>query len=74
MVEIHENLQQEQGVITYSLDEYRAKLEEIILKENSKFRLLAEQQAKEIIDEARQKADSMNRPGPEKNLGVYRSQ
>jgi vacuolar-type H+-ATPase subunit H len=59
VVEIHENLQQEQGVITYSLDEYRAKLEEIILKENSKFRLLAEQQAKEIIDEARQKADSI---------------
>jgi len=66
VVEIHENLQQEQGVITYSLDEYRAKLEEIILKENSKFRLLAEQQAKEIIDEARQKADSIIAQGQKK--------
>jgi vacuolar-type H+-ATPase subunit H len=59
VAEVQKSSQHESGVIAYSLDEYRNKLEEIILTENDKFRLLAEQQAKEIISEAQQKADKL---------------
>jgi F0F1-type ATP synthase membrane subunit b/b' len=43
--------------LSYSLDGYKNKLEEIIRAENEKFRLLAEQQAKEITSEAWTKAE-----------------
>jgi len=57
VVELNTNPQTETGVFTYSLNDYRSKLEEIIRSENEKFRLLAEQQAKDITNDAWQKAE-----------------
>jgi F0F1-type ATP synthase membrane subunit b/b' len=59
VAEILKHSQPDKGAISFSLEEYQSKIEEILLKENDKFRQLAEQQAKAIIDEAQQKADSI---------------
>jgi vacuolar-type H+-ATPase subunit H len=48
--------EKENNASSSSLDDYRSKLGEIIRAENEKFRLLAEEQAKEITGEAWRKA------------------
>jgi vacuolar-type H+-ATPase subunit H len=55
--ETHEIPEKENSASHYSLDDYRSKLGEIIRAENEKFRLLAEEQAKEITSEAWRKAE-----------------
>jgi vacuolar-type H+-ATPase subunit H len=55
--EIQNSPEKENNTSPYSLDGYRSKLEEIIRTENEKFRLLAEEQAKEITSEAWRKAE-----------------
>jgi vacuolar-type H+-ATPase subunit H len=57
VLEIFKNTKPENSAADLSLDEYQGKIEELLVKENNKFRLLAEQQAKTIINEAQHKAD-----------------
>jgi vacuolar-type H+-ATPase subunit H len=70
---IQKSLKIENDASRYSLDEYRNKLEEIIRSENEKFRLLAEEEAKEITSEAWRKADEIISQSQKKaadNIGI----
>jgi vacuolar-type H+-ATPase subunit H len=61
MVELHAGSQVEKGVIDSSLNDYHSKIGEIIRSENEKFRIIAEEQAKEIISKAWQQAEEVIR-------------
>lgn len=54
------------NVIASSLNEYHAKIENIIRAENERFRVLAEEQAKEIISKALQQAEETIKQGETK--------
>jgi len=70
MTELQDSTQVEEGIFTHSLSDYRSKVEEIIRTENERFRELAEQQAKDIIDGAWQKAEEIISESQKKaNLG-----
>jgi vacuolar-type H+-ATPase subunit H len=59
MSEIQEASHAEHGILAHSLNDYRSKVEDIIRTENERFRELAEEQAKTIIDSAWQKAENI---------------
>ena len=59
MTEMQNSSQVEEGIFTHSLSDYRSKVEEIIRTENERFRELAEEQAKGVIDNAWQKAEAI---------------
>ena len=70
MTEIQDSTQTEEGVFTHSLSDYRSKVEEIIRTENERFRELAEEQAKGIIDNAWKKAEEIVNESQKKAKGI----
>jgi vacuolar-type H+-ATPase subunit H len=67
VVEILKNSQPENDNASFSLEEYQSKIEEILLKENNKFRQMAEQQARTVLEEAQRKADQILAQGHKKS-------
>jgi len=70
MTEIKNSSEAEKGIFTHSLSDYRSKVEEIIRTENERFRELAQEQAKGIIDNAWQKAEEIVGEGQAKARGI----
>jgi vacuolar-type H+-ATPase subunit H len=70
MTEMENSSEVEEGIFTHSLSDYRSKVEEIIRIENERFRALAEEQAKGIIDGAWQKAEEIISESQEKGKGI----
>jgi vacuolar-type H+-ATPase subunit H len=66
MLAIKETLQVGDGVFAHSLSDYRLKVEDIIRTENVKFRKLAEEQARVIIDRAYQQEEEIIRGSQKK--------
>ena len=66
MLAIKETLQVKDGVFAHSLSDYRLKVEDIIRTENERFRKLAEEQARVIIDSARQQEEEIIRGSQQK--------